>query len=38
MRSLQQWLAQFHTYWGSDNASLANYSDYLNRDTIMEKD
>jgi DNA-binding transcriptional ArsR family regulator len=38
MRSLQQWLAQFHTYWGSEDASLANYTDYLNRDTIMEKD
>ncbi len=36
MRSLQEWLAQFHTYWGSENESLANYSEYLNRDTINE--
>ena len=38
MRGLQQWLAQFHTYWGSDDESLANYSDYLNRDTVTAKD
>ena len=38
LRSLQQWLAQFHTYWGSDDESLANYTDYLNRDTLTAKD
>jgi DNA-binding transcriptional ArsR family regulator len=34
MRGLQDWLGQFHTYWGSDEASLANYSDHLGRATI----
>ena len=38
MRGLQQWLAQFHTYWGSEDQTLANYSEYLNRDTITQKD
>jgi DNA-binding transcriptional ArsR family regulator len=38
MRSLQQWLAQFHTYWGSEDESLANYADHLTRHTTMEKD
>jgi DNA-binding transcriptional ArsR family regulator len=31
MRGLQDWLAQFHTYWGSDEASLANYDRHLAR-------
>lgn len=38
MQSLQQWLAQFHAYWGSEDASLANYTDYLTRDTTQDKD
>jgi DNA-binding transcriptional ArsR family regulator len=38
MRGLQLWLAQFHTYWGSEDATLSNYTDYLNRDTITVKD
>jgi DNA-binding transcriptional ArsR family regulator len=29
MRGLQEWLAQFHTYWGSDEQSLENYAPYL---------
>jgi DNA-binding transcriptional ArsR family regulator len=29
MRGLQEWLAQFHTYWGSDEESLENYTPYL---------
>jgi hypothetical protein len=38
MRGLQQWLAQFHTYWGSEDQTLANYTDHLNRDTTTTKD
>ena len=29
---LQDWLQQYHTYWGSDQASLANYANYLGAD------
>ena len=29
---LQGWLQQYHTYWGSDKASLANYASYLGAD------
>lgn len=32
LRSLQDWLAEFHTYWGADAESLANYEDFLARD------
>ena len=38
MRGLQRWLARFHTYWGSEDESLANYADHLTRDTTNEKD
>lgn len=31
LNSLQTWLKQYHTYWGTKNESLENYSDYLNR-------
>jgi DNA-binding transcriptional ArsR family regulator len=26
---LQDWLQQYHTYWGSAQATLANYANYL---------
>jgi len=29
---LQDWAAQFHTYWGTDQASFENYHSYLDRD------
>lgn len=29
LRSLQSWAEQFHTYWGSDAESLANYEESL---------
>jgi hypothetical protein len=32
LRGLQDWVMQYHTYWGSDNASLENYAQYLGRD------
>lgn len=38
IRGLQQWLAQFHTYWGTEDESLANYTEHLTRDTTTEKD
>jgi DNA-binding transcriptional ArsR family regulator len=32
LRLLQDWAGQFHTYWGSDQASFENYQGYLGRD------
>lgn len=29
LSSLQDWLMQFHTYWGSDKETLENYALYL---------
>jgi DNA-binding transcriptional ArsR family regulator len=33
MRSMQDWLAQFQTHWGTDKATLENYEEYLTRTT-----
>ena len=32
LRLLQDWVSQFHTYWGSDQASFENYHSYLGTD------
>jgi DNA-binding transcriptional ArsR family regulator len=32
LRVLQDWLMQYHTYWGSDEETLENYAEYLDRD------
>jgi DNA-binding transcriptional ArsR family regulator len=32
LRLLQDWVGQFHTYWGSDEASFENYQSYLSRE------
>jgi DNA-binding transcriptional ArsR family regulator len=29
LRGLQDWVMQFHTYWGSDDATLENYAQNL---------
>jgi DNA-binding transcriptional ArsR family regulator len=29
---LQDWLARYHVYWGSDEETLENYVEYLTRD------
>jgi DNA-binding transcriptional ArsR family regulator len=29
LRGLQDWVMQYHTYWGSDEATLENYVQYL---------
>ncbi len=31
LRGLQDWLLQYHTYWGSDEETLENYARYLSR-------
>lgn len=28
---LQEWVMQFHAYWGSNQETLENYADYLDR-------
>jgi DNA-binding transcriptional ArsR family regulator len=31
LRGLQDWVLQYHTYWGSDEETLDNYAEYLGR-------
>ena len=30
--ALQDWLMQYHTYWGSNDETLDNYAQYLSRE------
>ena len=32
LRSLQDWLMQYDTYWGSNKETLENYAQYLERE------
>lgn len=32
LRGLQDWIMQYHIYWGSDEATLENYAQYLGRE------
>ena len=36
LAQLQQWVNQFHPYWGSDEATYENYARYLDNDTQPE--
>ena len=38
LRSLQDWVMQYHTYWGNDEATLENYTQYLSRDETDQKE
>jgi hypothetical protein len=31
LRVLQEWLMQYHTYWGNSEETLANYTTYLTK-------
>ena len=31
LRGLQEWLMQYHTYWGNDKETLENYEQYLKK-------
>lgn len=31
LRGLQDWVRQFHPYWGDDKESLENYADHLSK-------
>lgn len=37
LRGLQDWLMQYHTYWGSDEETLENYAQYLSREITKKK-
>jgi DNA-binding transcriptional ArsR family regulator len=32
LRTLQNWLMQYHTYWGSNEETLENYARYLEKE------
>jgi DNA-binding transcriptional ArsR family regulator len=32
LRTLQNWLLQYHTYWGSNEETLENYAKYLKKE------
>ena len=38
LRGLQDWLKQYHTYWGSDEGTLENYAQYLGRELTKNKE
>jgi DNA-binding transcriptional ArsR family regulator len=38
LRGLQDWVTQYHTYWGSDEATLENYVQYLGLDQTKKKE
>jgi DNA-binding transcriptional ArsR family regulator len=38
LRGLQDWLSQYHAYWGSDEETLENYAQYLGRAQARNKE
>ena len=38
LRGIQDWIMQFHTYWGNKEETLENYARYLSRDNINKKE
>ena len=38
LRGTQDWLQQFHTYWGNDEETLENYATYLGREHAKHKE
>ena len=37
LRGVQDWLMQFHAYWGSDRETLENYAQYLSKENDQEE-
>jgi hypothetical protein len=37
LSSLQDWVMQFHTYWGNEEETLESYVQYLRRHEIDKK-
>jgi DNA-binding transcriptional ArsR family regulator len=38
LRAVQDWLQQYHTYWGSEEETLENYAQYLGREPTKNKE
>ncbi len=38
LRGIQDWLGQYHTYWGSNQETLENYAAYLAREHTKNKE
>ena len=38
LRVLQDWVMQFHTYWGSNKETLENYAHFLSRKKTKKKE
>ena len=38
LRGVQDWLGQYHTYWGSDGETLENYALYLDTEKNKNKE
>jgi len=38
LRGIQDWLGQYHTYWGSNEETLENYAAYLGREHTKNKE
>jgi DNA-binding transcriptional ArsR family regulator len=38
LRCLQDWLLQYHTYWGSNEETLENYAQHLARENTKNKE
>jgi hypothetical protein len=38
LRGLQDWVMQYHMYWGNDEGTLENYTEYLSRDETNKKE
>lgn len=38
LQVLQQWVMQFHAYWGADEETLENYTEYLTRGNTNNKE
>jgi DNA-binding transcriptional ArsR family regulator len=38
LRGLQEWVMQYQTYWGNDEATLENYAQYLGNEATHKKE
>jgi DNA-binding transcriptional ArsR family regulator len=38
LHGIQDWFTQYHTYWGSDQETLENYTEYLEREYAKAKE
>ena len=38
LRGLQEWVMQYHPYWGSNEETLENYAQYLGRSKTKNKE